>query len=125
MDYAKKVIKDSNLYHGGFPFHTAYRDAESTILYSLLRKLMIDNCKDKNPKNESWRGKTPLHFAVIYNDLETCQFIIENIQNINPRDYDGNTPLHIATEYRLENLCQLIIENIQNVNPKNNFGTTP
>ena len=86
---------------------------------------VLPYCKDKNPRNESWRGKTPLHFAVIYNDLETCQFIIENIQNINPKDYDGNTPLHIATEYRLENLCQLIIENIQNVNPKNNFGTTP
>ena len=36
MDYAKKVIKDSNFHHGGFPFHTAYRDAESRILCYLL-----------------------------------------------------------------------------------------
>ena len=42
---------------------------------------------------------TPFHFACQEGHLDICKFIIQNLDNKNPKDNGGTTPLYIAAEY--------------------------
>ena len=44
---------------------------------------IIDRLEDKNPRSEE--GKTPLHFAAKAGHLNVCKFIIERVQDKNPK----------------------------------------
>merc|ERR1712029_893873 len=87
----------------------------------------MNSVKDKSPKTFG-DEMTPLHFAAIQGHLETCRFIISQVQDKNPRDKNGNTPLHSAAgglfSTSLE-ICRLILENIEEKNPQNEKGGTP
>lgn len=43
-------------------------------------------------------GDTPLHFAVMNNNLEAVEYLLENGANTNVKNKDGITPLHIAVK---------------------------
>ena len=78
------------------------------------------NCKDSD-------GRTPLHYAVISNNMEMVMYFI-NEQHCDPmvRDNDGDTPLHIACRYDHLNIA-MYLKGKANCNPscENNDGDTP
>ena len=41
-------------------------------------------------------GQSPLHKAVMYNQLEAVQALAMNGVNLNLKDASGNTPLHVS-----------------------------
>ncbi|MGI2298458.1 ankyrin repeat domain-containing protein [Candidatus Cardinium hertigii] len=78
-----------------------------------------------NARNEA--GNTPLHLAVIDNNLENLETLLrEPATNVNARNASGNTPLHLAVAYRRLSIVQrlLIIPGID-LNVINNIGSTP
>ena len=52
-------------------------------------------------------------------------FIMENIDDKNPRENDGHTPLHYAAQEGNLEICRLMMENIDDKNPVTNDGRTP
>ena len=58
------------------------------------------------------RNCTPLHYVAAEGDFLVCKWIIENVQNKNPKNIIGWTPLHNAAANGHLEVCQLIMENI-------------
>ena len=77
--------------------------------------------------NPNW-GTTPLHFAAHNGHMDICQFLIERLEDKNPKDgFDGSTPLHEAAKQGHLEICQLIMKSIK-TNPsdiKTLYGLTP
>ena len=106
---------------------------ESTLLRNHDKELVIiddlvienrENILTKNPAD--FRGITPLHLAVEFDQLEVCKFIIKNIKENNSKDFiRGSTPFHYAAEMGHIEICQLMIENVKEENSKDNDGMTP
>ena len=106
---------------------------ESTLLRNHAKELVIiddlvienrENILTKNPAD--FRGITPLHLAVEFDQLEVCKFIIKNIKENNSKDFiRGSTPFHYAAEMGHIEICQLMIENVKEENSKDNDGMTP
>jgi ankyrin repeat protein len=86
-------------------------------------KLIFDNVQDKEPKDN--KGRTPLHHAAKYGNLEVCKLIIGEIENKNPMDSAGWTPLHCAAQNGHEEICDLISSQVVDKNPRACDGTTP
>ena len=56
---------------------------------------MQNNAEINSP---DFDGDTPLHFAVMNNNLEAVEYLLENGANTNVKNKDGITPLHIAVK---------------------------
>lgn len=76
----------------------------------------IYNIKDKN-------NNTPLHYSILYNNIETLNILLDIDSNINNINNEGNTPLHLAVNNNNNNIINLLLKkkNI-NVNLLNNQG---
>ena len=72
-------------------------------------------------------GATPLHLAVLYDQREIAQFLIERRANLNARakDKHGGTPLHWAAALGRVEMAGLLIRAGADVNAKDNNGFTP
>ena len=57
------------------------------------KKVEIIQSHGINSKNDRWAGKTLLHIAAIYGDLDSIQFLIDNGADVNARDKNGFSPL--------------------------------
>ena len=64
--------------------------------------------------------------------MDTCKFIIKNVEDKNPADHDGITPLHLSARNGSRRkmivylaICELIFENVDIKNPADNNGKTP
>ena len=60
-----------------------------------LDRLIQNNVEINNP---DFDGDTPLHFAVMNNNIEAVEYLLENGANANVKNKDGITPLHIAVK---------------------------
>ena len=123
--------------------HGADVNAESTrgetpLHYSMdkpkITKVLIENGANVNAKiNSSFNIKingeitnvlenfTPLHLAVMNDNIETAKLLIEHGADVNTTDA-VYTPLY---EVRSLQMIKLLIENGANVLHTNRFGTTP
>ena len=86
----------------------------------------------KNYTLSKYRGKydkyykfTPLHFAAMQGNVETCRFIIQNVEVVNHKCFRGDTPLHMAAGHGNLEACRILINRMIEKNPKNNYGYTP
>ncbi|MHC4749922.1 MAG: ankyrin repeat domain-containing protein [Planctomycetota bacterium] len=72
-------------------------------------------------------GATPLHLAVLSDQGEIAQFLIEKRANINAKAKDeyGGTPLHWAAVLGRIEMARRLIEAGADVNTKDNSGFTP
>ena len=72
-------------------------------------------------------GGTPLHVAVLTNQKEVTQLLLERGADINARakDRDGGTPLHWAAAVGRKQLAELLVRAGADVNAKDNSGYTP
>ena len=68
---------------------------------------------------------TTLHLATQVGDFEIARFIIDNIDNKNPRATSGVAPLHMAAKCGHLEVCKLIMAIIDELIPGDNNGTTP
>ena len=61
-----------------------------------------------------------LHFIqqLTNGQFEVCKFILENVEDKNPKKDDGGTPLHSTAQDGNLDVCKLIFENVDDKNPK-------
>ena len=82
---------------------------------------MIEKVVDINPGSV-----TPLHLAARNGHLELCQFIMEKVEDQNPKaPRCGTTPLHLAAIKGHLNVCHYILGKVSDLNPKDANGPTP
>ena len=83
--------------------------------------------EDKNPKvHNGPEADTLLHKSALYGNLEIHGYVMDLVQDKNPKNEDGYTPLHYALEQKGKSaIIKLIIEKVYEKNPKNNDGQTP
>ena len=48
----------------------------------------------------------------MHGHFDTCQLLIENVDDKNPQDDSGRTPLHLVAEDGNYKVCQLILKNV-------------
>merc|ERR1712137_730016 len=74
---------------------------------------------------ETQQGNTPLHLAVIGNDITTIKFLLENSANPNYSNTYGETPLHWACKEGNTEIVQLLLRRRALVNLADTDGNTP
>jgi ankyrin repeat protein len=81
----------------------------------------------ENINEQDKKGKTPLHFACIYNNFEITQFLINKGANIHLKDENGNTPLFDAVfnSEGKEEIIKLLVSKGANSIEENNYGVSP
>ena len=97
---------------------------------SMLKFLFLveDKVKTWNWRtNESTtkNGRSLLHWAADYGNLDIYQSIMDKVPDKNPKDKNGITPLHCAADVGHLNICQLILNNVTDKCPKGKNGHTP
>jgi len=70
-------------------------------------------------------GRTLLHWAADYGNLDIYQSIMDKVPDKNPKDNEGITPLHCAADVGHPDICQLILDNTEDKCPKDKSGYTP
>lgn len=84
--------------------------------------------KKANPKMPNSKGKSPLHFAVLYGGdaaQEIIRMLLQHQANINAQDQEGNTPLHQAILKQDLPLIKQLIENGACMDLENKAHFTP
>ena len=76
------------------------------ILKKVLSSLDIDNKFVINAKNT--KGLTPLHLAVIANELETVKVLVEHGADINVMDNTSRTPLELAHDEGYDDIFEYL-----------------
>ena len=90
----------------------------------MFPKCIVERTGDVNPKRLE-DGFTPLGLAAQEGHLEICAFLIEYLDDKNPRENDGWTPLHrVARAGHLE-VCKLLSNLLDNKNPGDIHGRIP
>ena len=54
-------------------------------------------------------------------NFKECKWIIDHIENKNPKNCSGITPLHLAAKFGQLSVCKLIIENIEDKNSQDKY----
>jgi serine/threonine-protein phosphatase 6 regulatory ankyrin repeat subunit B len=88
-----------------------------------LAKTLMDKGMDINIPDEE--GLTPLHYAVIYNQIDVAEVFIKGKSNLDFGDDEGKTPLHHASLYGRMYLAEMLIEEGADINHKNLYEKTP
>lgn len=96
-------------------------DAVFSNNISQLRKYLANG--DVNVKNE--RGMSLIHYAIIFNNSEIFDLLLENFININIQDKYGDTPIHYCVVNNRIGFLKSLIRNGADVTIKNNDGQAP
>lgn len=80
--------------------YNGYTPLTAHLSSNLFNKEFLDRLVQNNAEVNSpdFDGDTPLHFAVMNNNLEAVEYLLENGANTNVKNKDGITPLHIAVK---------------------------
>ena len=78
---------------------------------------------DVNVKNE--RGMSLLHYAIVFDNLEIFDLLIENYININIQDARGETPVHYCIVNNKMGYLKNLIRHKADLSIKNADGQTP
>lgn len=71
------------------------------------------------------KGRTGLHYAVAYNQLEATKALLECGADVNAVDDEGSTPLHFAAGYGRGKLVFFLLQAGANVNAASKDGRRP
>lgn len=80
--------------------YNGYTPLTAHLSSNLFNKEFLDRLLQNNVEINSpdFDGDTPLHFAVMNNNIEAVDYLLENGANTNVKNKDGITPLHIAVK---------------------------
>ena len=127
----KKIMQNLTLLY--YPMNPFLDAAVSG--HFVVAKYLVDNALSEHDKNPfidaSYRG-TPLHIASVHGRIDIVKYIMSNIRDVNPKDWNGDTPLHYAARGNKPNIngnklevVQYIMEKLEDNCPKNHTGKTP
>ena len=95
------------------PLHIAADGGSFPLWMYISQKIGDINHKSSN-------GCTPYLIAVQKGHYETCENIIDNIEDKNPDDNPNKlTPLDVAADYGHSDICRLILKHLEVKNPRN------
>ena len=118
-DYNENVINMNEL----SPLHmiALLNDSNLDLFRLILEKIGSERTQEKN-------GWSPLHIAVMNDNLELTKLIIKsngkNVENQYQKDKHGRTPLHLAVNNRNVELCNIFLANAGDNSP-GYVGQTP
>ena len=118
-DYNDNLVNMNEL----SPLHmiALHNDSNLDLFRFILEKIGNEHTQEKN-------GWSPLHIAVMYDNLELTKLIIKsngnNIENHYQMDKHGYTPLHFAVRNQNVELCNIFLANIGDNTP-GYVGWTP
>lgn len=93
--------------------------SNNKYIFDILLKNKIDvNMRDP-------LGRTPLHHAVFYRDIDTTTHLLEHGADPNIQDHDGKTPLHLAIRWGSLERVKLMLEHGADPNIRDHNGKTP
>lgn len=80
--------------------YNGYTPLTAHLSSNLFNKEFLDRLVQNNVEinGPDFDGDTPLHFAVMNNNIEAVEYLLENGANTNVKNKDGITPLHIAVK---------------------------
>lgn len=71
------------------------------------------------------KGNTLLHYAIMYNKLEICYYLINSHIFLNQQNHLGMTPLFLAVHKNMQGVCNSLLKNNCDVSLRNDKGETP
>lgn len=84
---------------------------------------LLESPKIPNPRDLI--GRTPLHRAVLQNDMSLVQSLIRDKADLSATDSNGLTPLHLAAWTGQEEMVQLLLAEGIPLAPADRYGRTP
>jgi ankyrin repeat protein len=109
---------------GSFPAQGA--EIHKAVVKGNLNKvaaLLKDHPEQLESKNDL--GRTPLHLAVIHNELEIAELLLANGADVNARDPDQHTPLIWTTWiFNHDKMMRLLLAKGADVNLSDRWGMT-
>ena len=97
-------------------------DAASAGSLERLKELLAEDGADPDMKDEE--GRTALHFASGYGELECMKALLDAGANVDSVDENKNTSLHYAAGYGNTEASELLIKNGADLSLKNAEGKT-
>ena len=80
-------------------------------------KVLLNKGKTKvNVNCRTFKGKVPLHFAVMHGDKATCAYLLANKADTYAQDISGRTPLMYAVRRRDVQVIELLLQYNADVN---------
>jgi cytohesin len=103
------------------------RDIYQEVRAGNLEK--VKSMVERNPslvqaKDDYGESRTPLHWAVRWDQKEIVEFLIEKGAEVNSRDNSDTTPLYFAVTINQKDLAELLLSQGADVNAKNNHDFT-
>lgn len=94
-------------------------------IHQALREVPVDD------SDEQYEGRSPLHLACQYGDVEGVRILLERDAEPNAKDANGSTPIHIlgrasagrADEEKLKEIAVMLMEHGANI-PRSAKNTT-
>ena len=127
----EKILKNLILLY--YPMN-AFLDA-AICGHFVVVKYLVDKALsefEKNPFIDASYRVTSLHIASVHGRIDIVKYIMSNITDVNPKDWNGDTPLHYAARGNKPNMngnklevVQYIMEKLEDNCPKNHTGKTP
>lgn len=71
------------------------------------------------------KGLFPIHYAIIFKNINALKIILKFTNNIDVSDQDGNTALHYAIKIKDLDMYKLIIDMSPDINFQTNQGESP
>jgi ankyrin repeat protein len=88
-----------------------------------VARLLLEHGVDINGRGDD--GRTPLHVAAGYGNVEVLRVLLEHDANIGAEDTEGRTPLHEAALNRHVELVGVLLEHGADVDAEDKKGETP
>lgn len=96
----------------------------STCGHALMLKFLIEAGVDVNRMSLKLR-RTPVHMAVLNNNMSCLQLLVTARANLDVRDVFGNTPCHYAAMLGLHDMLDMMIRMGTQVNSQDISAKTP
>ena len=91
----------------------------------IIKEMAISVCKNNFNTPFNYKKSSPLHVAVLTENLDILQYLLQNSINKNPKDDSEMTPLYWAACLGYSEVCKFLLENHVDKNCQTKDGSTP